>query len=117
MRSGSQVIHKQVDNHEFVLEVVFEALVFVQNLNFRVKSQDPNFSTFHEKHLSLVWVAAVSLTVQHHASSTLIISMEQKEEDRFLVLGLVFESELQRHSQVPRVAIVPREVHPLAHVL
>ena len=37
--------------------------------------------------------------------------MEQKEEDGFLVLALVFEGEIQGHSQVPRVAIVPREAH------
>ena len=43
--------------------------------------------------------------------------MEQKEEEWFLVLGLVFEGETQDRSQVQRVAIAPSGVHPLTHLV
>ena len=95
--------------------VLLEALVFVVDHNFGVKTQNSNFNTFHEKHFSLGWVAAVSFTIHHHASVTAPISMEQKEEDGFLVLGLAFEGEFQGHGQVPRVAIAPSRAHILSN--
>ena len=116
LRSGS-VPHKQIDNRDIFLEVVFEALVFVQNHNFRVNSQNLDLFAFHEKHLSLLWVAAVSFSIHHHASCTVVIFIEQNEEDRFLVFDWVLEGEFQGLGQLPRVAIVATRPHLLAHVV
>ena len=56
----------QIENHEFLLIVELEALVFVVEHNILLKSEDPKFSTFLKKHFSLIWVAAVSFTIHNH---------------------------------------------------
>ena len=43
--------------------------------------------------------------------------MELKEEDWYLVLGLVIECETKGRSKVPRVAIVPREAYFTSQVI
>ena len=80
-------MHIQVDNHELLFVVLFEGLMFVFKQNFLLKSQNPNHFTFHEKHFSLGWVAAVSFTIHHYSSFAFKISFEQKEDDGFLVMS------------------------------